>query len=287
LEKDFSPNMKALIQSLLLGLGIVIATVLPWSALAAANLRVSPQIPWSVPIMAAYLVALLSYLNGRGGPRTTQSSRHNLLRVRWLSGREWWWALSAGFLGVLTLWLVYAAIGGFSHSSTPSQAMSNLSTPILLIAITMGAAVTAIGEEAGFRGYMQATLERRYAPVTAILVTGGAFALIHLSHGAADVLRNGVFYVAVSFVYGFQAYLTKSILPSLVLHFVGDIFVFGLRSGLIHLGMPSGQGIIFLAVGAMILSLGSTAGFVRLARMGGSGRNADLSRSSPGTVSMH
>src|SRR5262249_5752171 len=154
----------------------------------------------------------------RGWPQTTQAARRHLLRLRWLSQREWWWwSIAAGLLGVLALWLVYAALGGVSHSSGSSRPTSNLSMPVLLIAITMGAAVTAIGEEGGFRGYMQATLESRFAPGTAILITGIAFALAHLSHGAADVVRNGIFYLAVSFIYGFQAYFTKSILPSLLL----------------------------------------------------------------------
>jgi membrane protease YdiL (CAAX protease family) len=278
--------MKVLIRSLLLGLRVMIATVLPWSALAAINLHVSPRIPWSVPIISAYLVALLSYLNGRGWPQTTQAARRHLLRLRWLSGGEWWWALTAGLLGVLALWLVYAALGGFSHSSTPSRPTSNLSIPVLLIAITMGAAVTAMGEEAGFRGYMQATLESRFAPGTAILITGIAFALTHLSHGAADVARNGVFYVAVSFIYGFQAYFTKSILPPLLLHFAGDVFVFALRSGVVRFETPPGRGTtILLGIGAIALALASTATFFRLGRMAGSGRTADLSPSWTGTNS--
>jgi membrane protease YdiL (CAAX protease family) len=280
--------MKALLRALLLGLGVVIATVLPWSTLAAINLRVSPRIPWSVAIMAAYLVALLSYLSGRGWPRTNQAVRHRLLRARWLSGIEWRWSIAGGLLGVLALWLVYAALGGFSQSSTPSRPTSNLSTPVLLIAITMGAAVTAIGEEAGFRGYMQATLETRFAPGAAILITGIAFALAHLSHGTADVMRNGLFYLAVSFVYGFQAYFTKSILPSLLLHFAGDIFVFALRCGIVRLETAVGGGSAsLLIIGAIVLGLASTATFIRLGQLARSGRNADFSTSSSVRISAH
>jgi membrane protease YdiL (CAAX protease family) len=275
--KNDSP-MKVLIRAFLLGWGVMIATVLPWSALAGLNLRVSPQIPWSVVVTAVYLTVLLSYLNGRGWPASTQSARRQLLRARWLSVREWSWALAAGLSGVVALWLVYAAIGGFTHSATSSGPANSLSTPVLLLAITMGAAVTATGEEGGFRGYMQATLESRFAPGTAILIAGIAFALAHLSHGAADVARNGLFYLAVSFIYGFQAYLTKSILPSLVLHFAGDVFVFSLRSGLVLLNMPTGAGTtISLMAGAIVLALASAIAFVRLARVAASDRNVDLS----------
>src|SRR5262249_5405790 len=126
----------------------------------------------------------------------------------------------------------------------------------------------------------------RFAPGTAILITGIAFALAHLSHGAADVVRNGIFYLAVSFIYGFQAYFTKSILPSLLLHFAGDIFVFALRSGLVRFDICFGRGTtILLSVGAIVLALASTAAFFRLGRMASSGRAADLSPSCIGTIS--
>lgn len=44
----------------------------------------------------------------------------------------------------------------------------------------MGAPVAGIVEEAAFRGYMQAPIERRDGLVVAILITGSMFALAHL-----------------------------------------------------------------------------------------------------------
>jgi membrane protease YdiL (CAAX protease family) len=258
--------MKTIIISLLLGIVVLIAVTVPWSGLAAINLRISPRIPWSAPVMVAYLAALLWYLNGSWRPKTTQVKRRQLLRLRWLSGGEWCFALIAGGLGVLALWLAYAAVGGLSRISASRQEPA-LTTPVLLIAITMSAAVSAIGEEAGFRGYMQSNLENSFRPAIAIFIVSIAFALLHLSHGVVDLARNGVFYFAASVVYGLQASFTRSILPSLILHFVGDLFLFALRSALISVHVPASAWVnTGLAIGAIVLCLGSVAMFVCLAR---------------------
>jgi membrane protease YdiL (CAAX protease family) len=258
--------MKTVIRSLLLGLGVTIATVLPWSLLASANLRISPQAPWAVPISVIYLGFLLAYLNGLGWPQTTSASRHCLLRLRWLTGTEWCWALTAGCLGVLALWLLYAALGGLSGAAPRRN--SNLAIPVLVLAVFASAAVTAIGEEAGFRGYMQASLETRFGPAKTLLIVGLAFTLIHISHGIAALARNGVFYFAVSCIYGLLSYFTKSIVPSLFLHFVGDVALFALLSAVIHLELPRNPLLrASFCLLALLLALGCTAAFARLAHL--------------------
>ena len=78
------------------------------------------------------------------------------------------------------------------------------------------AAGAAIVEEAAFRGYMQGAIERRCGVVVAILVTGTIFTITHLP--PTLILWLWPYYVAVAAMYGTVTYLTRSILPSLVLH---------------------------------------------------------------------
>ena len=99
--------------------------------------------------------------------------------------------------------------------------VSHIPVLTLLLVILMGAAVAGIVEESAFRGYMQGAIERRHGPAIAILITGVFFGLAHLTHGSSIIILLP-YYVAVSAVYGALAYLTGSILPSLVLHSVGD-----------------------------------------------------------------
>ena len=61
-----------------------------WSALIAANLKTSPAIPWSVPVMAFLVWLAWQYLGGKWWPRNTRmvkklveygNSRWNIDRV--------------------------------------------------------------------------------------------------------------------------------------------------------------------------------------------------------------
>src|SRR5262249_12464860 len=68
--------------------------------------------------------------------------------------------------------------------------------------------------------YMQGAIERRHGPVVAIGVTSVVFGLAHVGH--AGLLAMMPFYVAVGTTYGLLAYLTGSIVPSMVLHAGSD-----------------------------------------------------------------
>src|SRR5206468_993140 len=85
-----------------------------------------------------------------------------------------------------------------------------------------GALVAGVAEEAGFRGYMQGPMERRYGPVAAILITGMVFGFAHFTHAEVTIAWLP-FYVSVAAVYGALAYFTNSIFPSLVLHAGGNL----------------------------------------------------------------
>jgi len=74
-----------------------------WSALLVANLRSSPAVPWSVPVMAFLLWLMWNYLGGKGWPRSTSDARRRYLRANRRSARTYLWAFVAGVLSVIAL----------------------------------------------------------------------------------------------------------------------------------------------------------------------------------------
>jgi membrane protease YdiL (CAAX protease family) len=88
----------------------------------------------------------------------------------------------------------------------------------------MSATVAGIGEEAGFRGFMQGPLERRYGPAVGIAITSMVFGLAHLTHGA--FLPAILFDIGWGALYGSLTYRSGSIVPAIVLHSSADALEF-------------------------------------------------------------
>ena len=88
----------------------------------------------------------------------------------------------------------------------------------------MSAMVAGISEEAGFRGYMQGPLERRYGPAMGIAITSIVFGLAHLSHGT--FLPAILFDIGWGAFYGLLTYWSGSIVPAIVLHSCADALEF-------------------------------------------------------------
>jgi membrane protease YdiL (CAAX protease family) len=93
-----------------------------------------------------------------------------------------------------------------------------------VLLLIMSSIVAGVTEEAGFRGYMQGPIERRYGVAAAILVNGAMFGLLHFSNHPQAVVPMLPYYIAVAAVYGGIVWATDSILPSLVLHAGGDVW---------------------------------------------------------------
>jgi len=255
------------------GLVVAVAVAAPWSALVVLNVRYSPRVPWAIPAGIAYACLAMAYLNGSGWPRSTSALRRRSFRAQPLVLAQFNWALLAGLTGVASLWLFYAA-SGYLTAQPRGSFQGNWPPVVIGTAVIIGAAVTAVAEEGGFRGFMQAPLERLFGPAPAIAITSLFFVLFHLSHGLAVLARNGPFYLAAGCVYGLLAYLTQSILPSVLLHFLGDILAFGLGSSLVHLTSPRAVGArASLVLSALVVACVSGAAFVRLARLAASTRS--------------
>lgn len=132
----------------------------------------------------------------------------------------------AGVLGLVTMSLMMQVWNRMVHLPQ-QQEVDPATVPALTLALSllMASVVAGVAEEAGFRGYMQGPIERRHGPVVAILVTGTFFGFAHFTHPEVGLVLMP-FYLAVAAVYGTMAYLTDSILPSLVLHAVSDAWGF-------------------------------------------------------------
>jgi len=205
----------------LLGLLVVVAGTIPRNILFAANLRSFANVPWAIPLIAAWLWLFWWYLNGSGPPQSTAGERRARLRANPLPARVWAWALCAGALGIVAL--VVALRLANRLVVLPRQSLADLSRAPKATALALllaGAPVAGIVEEAAFRGYMQGPIERRHGLAVAILVTGTMFAVVHLDF----TLVLWPYYVAVAAIYGTVTYLTNSILPAVVLHTAGNLY---------------------------------------------------------------
>ena len=211
----------------LLGLGIALIPGGIWGGLYMLNLRTDPSVPWAVVPMAAVLWLMWQYLSGKGWPRSTSEARRTLLRARPVSARTFAWAFVAGALAVAALagyWIVL-----FQLVKMPGNVLPNWGDyPVLTMAlfIVMGSLVSPFSEEAGLRGYCQGILEREFRGSIAVAISSVFFAFGHYNHGLLWPKLTVYFLVGLAF--GTIAYLTKSILPGIPVHMLGDLTFFTL-----------------------------------------------------------
>lgn len=139
----------------------------------------------------------------------------------------WKWGLTAAALFVIivqasfvvTFRLVDFPAAKFTADYKQLDAFPLWQAWALLI---MGSVVAGICEETGFRGYMQAPLERKFGPVAAIATTSFIFMLVHLSHSWAYPILPHIFFASV--LLGVLAYRTGSLIPGIIGHAILDIF---------------------------------------------------------------
>jgi membrane protease YdiL (CAAX protease family) len=209
-------------------LGIIVAMLGQgvWSALIAANLMTTPAIPWSVALMAAVLWLIWEYLGGRWWPASTSDSRRLRLRANAVPMPVFGWAVLAGGFSIVALagwWLSISRFVMISGSVLPD--MSKYPWPTTVLAIAMGSIVSPVLEQAGFWGYCQVMLEREFSGPVAIATTSILFAL--LPHPPMHVVLwpKLVMFFFTGATFAVMAYLTRSILPGLVVHILG-LFAF-------------------------------------------------------------
>lgn len=221
----FWQRLPVIVRAVLIGV-LVNLLALPWPILARTNFKHIPAIPWSVAVMAIYLWLCWRYLGGKGWPQATADFRRRNLRAHPISARAWRWSFLAFGLGWASLKafeLIFDRVLKVPQEPFPNVAA--LPSATVIAYVLMAAIVAGVYEEAGFRGYMQGPIERRYGPWIAYLVVGITFWLAHVTgyigHWGLFFASIWYFLVAATLL-GALAYLTDSILPGVVLHSLGD-----------------------------------------------------------------
>lgn len=214
-----------LVRATLAGATVAAVGTLAWAWLASVNIRHAPGLPWATPVMAVYLWLYWRYfVRGGGPPRSTAGARRRAARANQLSGEVWGAALLAGVLGLGGVLLLQGVLGRL-FTLPQQQELDPSQYPLLTVFswVVTSAVVAGVVEETAFRGYLQRPIERRYGPVTAVLIAGVLFGLSHFTHPEVGVVLLP-FYLAAAAVYGALAYFTDSTLPGLVLHAGGNMF---------------------------------------------------------------
>jgi membrane protease YdiL (CAAX protease family) len=219
--------MTAIAAAVLAGVGVLLAGNLPWGVLLAPlNLRVFTVVPWAITPMAVYLWIYWRFIGGAIGSPEAARWRREQLRANPLSRDVWGMALMTGLLGfgALAVFLGIMARVVALPASQPIIMPEGMPAITAFLLLVMSSVVAAVTEEAGFRGYMQGPIERRYGLAPAVLVNGTAFGLLHFPNHPDQVLTMLPYYIAVSAVYGGMTWASDSILPSLVLHSAGNVW---------------------------------------------------------------
>ena len=217
----FWMKVPLIVRSILSGFGVSSLGVGIW-VLMVKNIPV----PWSVVPMGAILILYWMYFSGKWNPSNTQVFRRFCMRQIKLKRPLWIWGLLAGFFIFLFInsgWILTFRIVEFQPEIFKvARYLNDYPAWTSWSIILMASLVAGICEEIGFRGYMQAPLEQRYGPVASISITSLGFVVVHLHQAWAS--GGGVF--VISFMIGYLAYASKSLLPGIIAHVTFDIFNF-------------------------------------------------------------
>ena len=215
-------RLPLVVRAVLTGFGVSSVGVSLWSVMLALLPGAWPILPMII-LLALYCKFFSGgFTSGRGSTLRKQS-----FRLTKLSPRTWKWGLAAAALFVIivqasfviTFRLVHFPAAKFTADYKQLDAFP-LWQAFAIIA--MSSIVAAVAEEAGFRGYMQAPLEKRYGAATAIVITSVVFTAIHLSHSWAPPIWPQIFFASA--LLGILAYRTGSLIPGIIGHAILDIF---------------------------------------------------------------
>ena len=183
--------------------------------------------PWSILPMAIGLWAYLKFFSGTWGSEKGKEFKRSCFRLVKLPASVWKWGVTAAIFFVIIIQASFVIT--FRLVDFPSERFTAdyriLDSMPLWVAwaiLVTGSIVAGICEETGFRGYMQAPLEKRYGPSVAIIITSVIFTVIHLSHSWAAPILPHIFFASV--LLGILALKTGSILPGIIGHSILDIF---------------------------------------------------------------
>ncbi len=213
-----------LIRSVVSGFVVFLIYQLGAGALFMANLEFLPNIPWSLPIGLAYLWVVFQFFNGRWGSAEFAKARRQSMRARTMRPGERLPAFGAGL--AVMVFFIATTIMSYRLVVIEGEELAMDQLPIwtvysILILVSI---VAGVAEESGFRGYMQAPLEKRYGPIAAISVGAVFFWLAHLNHANGVPRFSALFIMGASL--GALAWSARSIYPAIIAHASADTLIF-------------------------------------------------------------
>ena len=185
-------------------------------------------LPWSIVAMTIILILFWMYFSGKWKPSNTQAFRRFCIRQISLKRQVWIWGLMASIFLFLFLnsglILTFRFVEFQPETFKTATYLNDLPVWTAWSVILMASLVAGICEEIGFRGYMQAPLEQKYGSVVAISITSLVFVVVHLHQAWATGILVHIF--VISFMIGYLAYSTNSLIPGIIAHFTFDIVNF-------------------------------------------------------------
>jgi|SRR6185503_5730229 len=215
-------RLPLMLRAILTGFGVSSVGVSLWSVMLAAL----PG-PWPILPMIPILWLFWKFFSGRFGSSEGSIVRRESFRLTKLPRPAWKWGLAGAGLFVITVqasFVITFRLVDFPVAKFTADYKQLDTFPLwqAFAIIIMSSIVAAIAEETGFRGYMQAPLEKRYGTATAIVVTSVVFTAIHLSHSWAPPIWPHILFASV--LLGILAYRTGSLIPGIIGHAILDVF---------------------------------------------------------------
>jgi len=219
----FWKKVPLVIRSILIGFAVNSIGVGIWVLLAT-----KVPAPWSIIAMSAILILFWMYFSGTWKPLNTQTFRRFCMRQINLKRTVWVWGMIASFF----LFLFVSSGMVFTFRMVEFQPeifktaryLNDFPAWTAWSIILMASLVAGMCEEVGFRGYMQKPLEEKYGPIAGISITSLVFVVVHLHQAWATGVLVQIF--LISFMIGYLAYASNSLIPGIIAHASFDIINF-------------------------------------------------------------
>lgn len=258
-------RLPAIMRAIVVAMLILGVGQMPPGVFLLVGLRLTPDVPWFFLATVLWLYLFWSWLNGRWWPASTSGIRREYLRADRPRGRVWWWSLVAGGLGmvsVLSVALLTGLVARLPRAAYDAPFDLGPFPAYTVVAFFASIALTAgVVEEAAFRGYMISIVQRRHGWPIAILAAAVLFWLVHLSHAYAT-LAFVPFFMAYSALHGALVYLSRSILPSVMVHALGDLTILPIQYGVV--ANPLGSSVRLHALSVVGFGAAAALAFVHL-----------------------